>query len=63
MDGFTLLREIKKNWATQSIPVVMVTTQVEKQSVLETLKTGAASYVVKPFTPEVTKQKIAESVK
>jgi len=38
----------------------MVTTQSEKQSVVEALKSGASNYVVKPFTPDVIKVKIAE---
>ena len=63
MDGFTFLQEVKKIDAFKAIPVIMVTTQAEKQSVLEALKTGAASYIVKPFTPEVIKAKIAEVMK
>ena len=62
MDGFTLLQEVKNNKSTKSIPVIMVTTQAEKQSVMEALKTGASSYVVKPFTPEVIKDKITEVI-
>ena len=62
MDGFTFLQEVKKSDGIKDIPVIMVTTQAEKQSVVEALKTGAANYVVKPFTPEVIKEKIAEVV-
>ena len=60
MDGFTLLQEVKGNDATKHIHVIMVTTQAEKQSVMDALKVGASSYVVKPFTPEVIKDKINE---
>ena len=60
MDGFTMLQEIKGNSATKHIPVVMVTTQAEKQSVMDALKAGAANYIVKPFTPEIIKEKIAQ---
>jgi len=63
MDGFMLLQEIKKNAETTHIPVIMVTTQAEKQSVEEALKSGAVSYIMKPFTPEMLKQKIAELVR
>ena len=60
MDGFTMLQEIKSNPQTKAIPVVMVTTQAEKQSVMDALKTGASNYIVKPFTPDIIKEKIAE---
>lgn len=60
MNGFTLLQEVKKNNDTKSIPVIMVTTQAEKQSVVDALQSGASSYVVKPFTPQVIKEKIGE---
>lgn len=63
MDGFTLLQEVKGNANYKHIYVIMVTTQAEKQSVVEALQTGASSYVVKPFTPEVIKEKIAEVIK
>ena len=60
MDGFTLLQEVKKNSETKDIKVIMVTTQAEKQSVIDALTTGAASYIVKPFTPDIIKEKIGE---
>lgn len=60
MDGFTMLQEIKGNPATKGIPVIMVTTQAEKQSVMDALKTGASNYIVKPFTPDIIKEKIKE---
>lgn len=60
MDGFTMLQEIKANPDTLKIPVIMVTTQAEKQSVMDALKTGASNYIVKPFTPDIIKEKIQE---
>lgn len=60
MDGIALLKEMKKNESIKDIPVIMVTTQAEKQSVVKALNIGAASYVVKPFTPETIQKKIEE---
>jgi len=60
MDGFTMLQEIKGSDKTKHIPVIMVTTQAEKQSVMDALKTGASNYIVKPFTPDVIKEKMGE---
>lgn len=63
MDGFTLLQEVKGRPDYKNIKIIMVTTQAEKQSVVEALQAGASSYVVKPFTPEVIKDKISEVIK
>jgi len=60
MDGFKLLREIKLNPAKKDMPVIIVTTQTEKECVVNGLKTGGFNYIIKPFTPEVIKDKINE---
>ena len=49
----TILQEIKGNADTKDVKVIMVTTQSEKQSVVEALQTGASSYIVKPFISDV----------
>jgi len=36
----------------------MVTTEAEKANVIEAIKKGVNNYVVKPFTPEILKEKI-----
>ncbi|MDZ7260812.1 MAG: response regulator [candidate division KSB1 bacterium] len=58
MDGLTLLQTIKKNDQFKNIPVVMVTSQAEKDKIILALKAGAVDYVVKPFTKEVLEDKI-----
>ncbi len=56
MDGLTFLKYIREIGVTT--PVIMVTTQGEKENVLEALQAGANSYVVKPFTPEILTKRI-----
>ena len=58
MDGITLLETLQRDDEFKQIPFIMVTTQAEKRSVEVAISKGAASYVVKPFTPEVLKKKI-----
>ena len=58
MDGMTCLREIRKNPAFANVKVVMVTSESEKTKVIEAVQAGANNYVVKPFTPDVLKQKL-----
>jgi len=48
MDGFTLLREIRK--AKPALPVIMLTAKGEEADRVKGLKEGADDYVVKPFS-------------
>lgn len=43
-------------------PIIMVTTEAEKSRVLEALKAGANSYVIKPFKSDLIIAKIQEVV-
>ena len=49
MDGWDTLKAIRKNEATQYIPVIMITALSEDQKMVSGLKIGADDYVVKPF--------------
>lgn len=44
------------------MPIVMVTTEAEKERVLEALKSGANNYIIKPFRPEVVVTKLQETL-
>jgi two-component system response regulator len=48
MNGLEVLRAIKSNEQTQSIPVVMVTSSREDPDIKTAYELGANSYVVKP---------------
>ncbi len=52
MDGIECLEIIKANPNFQHIPVIMVSAESEKESVLKAIRLGARHYVTKPFTPE-----------
>ena len=56
MLGIDALRAIRA--AGNKVPVIMVTTEAEKSRVLEALKAGATSYIVKPFEPATIVSKI-----
>lgn len=49
MDGVEVTRRIKSVEQFASIPVVMITGHSEKALVVESMKAGAADFVVKPF--------------
>ncbi len=51
-DGFTLLLKLKKNPATEFVPVIFLTAKTMMDSKLEGLQLGADDYIVKPFSAE-----------
>lgn len=62
MDGMTLLKTLKADDRYKDIPVTMVTTEVERDNVVEAIEAGAKNYVMKPFTQEKLIGKILESL-
>ena len=60
MDGLTACHWIKKDPATRSIPVIMVTAIGFELNVKLSEQMGASGYVTKPFSSQVLLNKIAE---
>lgn len=53
MDGLTALRQLKKEKATQGIPVIVISGNTEYQvSQREAESSGAAFFLSKPFSPK-----------
>jgi two-component system, response regulator len=48
VDGIEVLRRIKGDPRTQTIPVVMLTTSREERDIVESYRLGVNSYIVKP---------------
>ena len=48
IDGIEVLRRVKSDERTRSIPVVMLTSSHEERDVTESYKLGVNSYIVKP---------------
>ena len=48
VDGLEVLRRIKSDESTQSIPVVMMTSSREERDIVESYRLGVNSYIVKP---------------
>ena len=49
MNGFEACREIRKTPATQHVPIIMVTTRSEMESVEEGFQSGCSEYITKPI--------------
>jgi two-component system chemotaxis response regulator CheY len=58
MSGIEFIRAVRTSSNVKDVPVLMVTTNAAKDDIVEALKAGVNSYVVKPFTPETMKEKI-----
>jgi two-component system, chemotaxis family, chemotaxis protein CheY len=60
MNGYDCLVALKKRIEFQNIPVMMVTTESEKENIVKAIQAGAAHYMTKPFTMEELIKKIME---
>jgi DNA-binding response OmpR family regulator len=49
MNGFEACQEIRKNTATQGIPIIMVTTRGEPENVQKGYECGCNDYITKPI--------------
>lgn len=60
VDGLQILKEIKSNPLTKSIPVVILTSSQEERDIVESYHLGANSYLVKPVNFESFAKAIAD---
>jgi DNA-binding response OmpR family regulator len=51
MDGWEVAKELKNDPNTSAIPVMFLTSRGQEHDVLEGFNSGAADYMVKPFSP------------
>ncbi len=58
MNGFDLLKAIKAEEGLRHIPVLMVTAEARKEDIVLAAQTGAAGYIVKPFTKATLEEKV-----
>jgi two-component system chemotaxis response regulator CheY len=63
MNGFQLLSEIKKDDRLKHLPVLMVTAEARKEDIVLAAQTGAAGYIVKPFTKATLEDKVNHILK
>jgi len=63
MDGFEVLKELKENEETKSIPVIILTNLEETEDIQKALELGATTYLVKSsYTLEEVVNKIEKAL-
>jgi len=58
MSGLEFTRAVRADEQYAQLPILMVTTRGMKDDVIEALKARVNNYIIKPFTPQVLKEKI-----
>ena len=58
MDGFEVVRRLRAQEATKSIPVIMLTARAQDTDVEEGFDAGANDYLRKPFSPQELRARV-----
>jgi two-component system chemotaxis response regulator CheY len=58
LDGLGLIKKVRADSEINSVPILMVTAEAEKDKVISAIQAGVNNYIVKPFTGEVLREKI-----
>lgn len=62
MSGLDFVRALRARDDGKSVPILMVTTRSVKEDIVLAAQAGVNNYVVKPFTPQVLREKIGQTV-
>lgn len=60
MDGITLTRTVRES--DRSLPIIVCLNETEQSRVVDALKAGVNNYIVKPFTTEIVREKIDQTI-
>ena len=58
MNGFQLLQAVKADDTLKHLPVLMVTAEARKEDIVLAAQSGAAGYIVKPFSKATLEEKV-----
>ncbi|GAB4255271.1 MAG: chemotaxis response regulator CheY [Deferrisomatales bacterium] len=58
MDGLSLVEALRSHPRHGRVPIIMVTTEADREEIVTAIRAGVNDYVVKPFTPDVLLEKI-----
>jgi two-component system chemotaxis response regulator CheY len=58
MTGTELAKALREREDGKNVPILMVTARSAREDILEAMVAGVNNYIVKPFTPQLLKEKI-----
>mgnify|MGYP001350328759 CR=1 FL=1 len=58
MNGLELAKAVRGDDAIKNLPIIMVTTRDQRQDIMQAFEAQINNYIIKPFTPEILKDKI-----
>lgn len=58
MSGFELLKKVRADEKTKTMPFIMVTAESKTENVIAARQAGVSNYIVKPFNAETLKGKM-----
>ncbi|MDQ6785270.1 MAG: response regulator transcription factor [Acidobacteriota bacterium] len=63
MDGFELIDRIRWKSGWKRVPIIMLTSKSQEQSIVRALDAGATDYIIKPFQPEELMARVRRFIK
>ena len=60
MTGLEFLKAVRADVRFKHLPFLMVTAESEKDQIIDAMKNGVSSYIVKPFTGATLQEKLAK---
>lgn len=63
MNGLAFVQQLRANPAFKKLPIIMVTTESEKTSVVAALQSGVNNYIIKPFDGPTLLSKVETTIK
>ena len=58
MSGIDLLKQIRNMEQYKKLPIIMVTANADRTSVLEALENGVTDYIIKPIDEKIFREKL-----
>lgn len=58
MTGLEFVRAVRAHPECAKTPIIMVTTRSIREDIVEAAQAGVSNYIVKPFTPQVLREKL-----
>lgn len=62
LSGLELTKAIRSDENFSKLPILMVTTRGVKEDIIEALQAKVSNYIIKPFTPQILKEKIDQII-